>query len=133
MTTESIIDDLQLATLDIAARRTLLIWEAERAERLDPLSRDELLHQFADMTVPNVSALFTDLTTKIQHRGDAKKMGDDEFDEAGATKSELLDSYADEIEDLAAKLVPSPAEYVADDAPLTSFDAPVDEQQAGAA
>lgn len=111
MTTDAsaILDELRLSTPDVGARRTHLIFEAAHAELLDSLHRAHILEQYADPDVPNASGLFTDLTTAIRHWVEAKGMGENDHDDDGATRNELVDRYADQVEDLAAELVPSPA------------------------
>lgn len=135
MSTESIMDELQLPTPDIGARRTFLIWGAEQAHRLDPMTRAELIEAYADDTIDGVtqSGMFTALVQEMDLYGDAKKLTEDYIcPDSGATREEILDKHNAEITRIAAELVPSPAEYVADDQPLTSFDEPHDDL-AGAA
>lgn len=121
--TSDILDELKLSTPDIGARRTHLIFEAAHAEQLDPVHRAHILAQYADPDVPGTSGLFTDLTTAIRHWVEAKNMGEDDLDDDGYNKTELVDRYADQVENLAADLVPSPAVHTG---PGTSvFDEPL--------
>lgn len=113
----TIFEDLRMPTPSVDARRDTLLFHAQDAELLDPLVRDNLLDRYADGYLDPVEAskLFTALTDKLRLLTDVKDSrpswpdvpGDD-----GLTRDEALAAYADDVEEILLKLVPSPAEYV---------------------